>query len=43
MAAVGGWGQPWMPEALIGALVISYGLLAGWLLLRARTAHLAPG
>ncbi|MCU0299006.1 MAG: hypothetical protein MUF33_10885 [Candidatus Nanopelagicales bacterium] len=43
MAAVGGWGQPWMPEVLIGGLVMSYGVLAGWLLLRARPPHLVPG
>lgn len=41
MAAVGGWGQPWMPELLIGGLVMVYGLLAGWLLLCARTGHVA--
>lgn len=36
MAAVGGWGQPWMPEILLGGVVVGYGLLAAGLLLRAR-------
>lgn len=43
MAAVGGWGQPWMPEILLGGVVISYGLLAVGLLRRVRTPHVAPG
>jgi hypothetical protein len=36
MARVGGWGQPWMPELLLGGVVLGYGLLAAWLLHRAR-------
>jgi hypothetical protein len=42
MAAVGGWGQPWMPEVVIGGLVMGFGVFAGWLLLRARTGHVVP-
>jgi hypothetical protein len=42
MAAVGGWGQPWMPEVAIGGLVMGFGLFAGWLLLRARSGHVVP-
>jgi hypothetical protein len=39
MAAVGGWGQPWMPEILLGGVVVGYGLLAVGLLLRAHTGQ----
>ena len=43
MAAVGGWGQPWMPEIVLGGVVVGLGLLAGGLLIRARPAHVVPG
>jgi hypothetical protein len=43
MAAVGGWGQPWMPEILLGGVVVGYGVLAAGLLRRVRTAHVVPG
>jgi hypothetical protein len=43
MAAVGGWGQPWMPEILLGGVVVGYGLLVVGLLRRVRTAHVVPG
>ena len=34
MAAVGGWGQPWMPEILIAAVLLAYGIALTWLLVR---------
>ena len=43
MAAVGGWGQPWMPEIVLGGVVVGYGLLAGGLLIRVRPAHVVLG
>jgi hypothetical protein len=41
MAAVGGWGQPWMPEVLLGGVVVGYGLLAVGLLLRLPTGRVS--
>jgi len=40
-STAGGWGQPWMPEVLVGAAILAVSGPLLWLLLRPTTGHWA--